>query len=148
MKLRKKMLVAFLVLSVAIGSAEMYKASNQQKNATEEKETTQTNINKQNKCRKAVKVRAKLTAYCPCRQCSEGWGYSTASGKRARANHTIAVDRRKIKLGTKVKIGGKTYVAEDVGGGVKGYHIDIFMKNHKQTQRFGVKYKTITIYKK
>lgn len=147
MRLRKKILVAVLALSVAIGSAEIYKASNQQKNATEEK-TTQNNINKQNKCRKAVKVRAKLTAYCPCIQCSEGYGYSTASGKRARVNHTIAVDRRKIRLGTKVKIGGKTYVAEDVGGGVKGYHIDIFMKSHRQTQRFGVKYKTITIYKK
>lgn len=147
MKLRKKILVAVLALSVAIGGAEMYKASNQ-KNATEEKETTQTNINKQNKCRKAVKVRAKLTAYCPCRQCSEGYGYNTASGKRARVNHTIAVDRRKIRLGTKVKIGGKTYVAEDVGGGVKGYHIDIFMKKHRQTQRFGVKYKNIIIYKK
>lgn len=146
MKLRKKIFVAVLALSVAIGSAEMFKASNQ-KNATEEK-TTQNNINKQSKCRKAVKVRAKLTAYCPCRQCSEGYGYNTASGKRARANHTIAVDRRKIKLGTKVKICGKTYVAEDVGGGVKGYHIDIFMKSHRQTTKFGVKYKTITIYKK
>lgn len=107
---------------------------------TEQTQKTQT---KHRKCRK---VRAKLTAYCPCRQCSEGWGYSTASGRRAKAGRTIAVDRRKIKLGTKVKIGSKTYTAEDVGGGVRGYHIDIFMKNHRQTQRFGIKYKTIFIY--
>ena len=38
-----------------------------------------------------------------------------------------------------VQINGKTYVAEDVGGGVKGKHIDVFFKSHKQTKRFGKK---------
>ena len=37
------------------------------------------------------------------------------------------------------RINGKTYVAEDVGGGVKGKHIDVFFKSHKQTKRFGKK---------
>ena len=81
----------------------------------------------------------KLTAYCGCRSCSGKWGTRTASGKKAKQGRTIAVDRRKIKLGTKVKINGKTYVAEDVGGGVKGNHIDVFFKSHKQTMRFGKK---------
>ena len=39
----------------------------------------------------------------------------------------------------KVKIKGKTYVAEDVGGGVKGKHIDVFFSSHKQTMKFGKK---------
>ena len=57
----------------------------------------------------------------------------------AKQGRTIAVDKRKIKLGSKVQINGKTYVAEDVGGGVKGKHIDVFFKSHKQTKRFGKK---------
>ena len=81
----------------------------------------------------------KLTAYCGCKSCSGKWGTRTASGRKAKQGRTIAVDKRKIKLGSKVKINGKTYVAEDVGGGVKGKHIDIFFKSHKQTMRFGKK---------
>lgn len=81
----------------------------------------------------------KLTAYCGCKKCSGKWGTRTASGKKAKQGRTIAVDKRKIKLVSKVQINGKTYVAEDVGGGVKGKHIDVFFKSHKQTKRFGKK---------
>ena len=81
----------------------------------------------------------KLTAYCGCKKCSGKWGTRTASGKKAKQGRTIAVDKRKIKLGSTVQINGKTYVAEDVGGGVKGTHIDVFFKSHKQTKRFGKK---------
>ena len=92
---------------------------------------------------KSIKVqylgKYKLTAYCGCKKCSGKWGTRTASGKKAKQGRTIAVDRRKIKLGTKVKIKGKTYVAEDVGGGVKGKHIDLFFSSHKQTMKFGKK---------
>ena len=84
-------------------------------------------------------IKYKLTAYCGCKKCSGKWGTRTASGKKAKQGRTIAVDRRKIKLGTKVKIKGKTYVAEDVGGGVKGKHIDVFFSSHKQTMKFGKK---------
>ena len=81
----------------------------------------------------------KLTAYCGCRKCSGKWGTRTASGKKAKQGRTIAVDKKKIKLGSKIKINGKTYVAEDVGSGAKGKHIDVFFKSHKQTMRFGKK---------
>ena len=81
----------------------------------------------------------KLTAYCGCKSCSGKWGTRTASGRKAKQGRTIAVDRRKIKLGSKVQINGKTYVAEDVGGGVKGNHIDVFFSSHKQTMKFGKK---------
>ena len=76
----------------------------------------------------------KLTAYCGCKKCSGKWGARTASGKKAKQGRTIAVDKRKIKLGSKVQINGKTYVAEDVGGGVKGKHIDIFYNTHSETR--------------
>ena len=80
----------------------------------------------------------KLTAYCGCKKCSGKWGTRTASGKKAKQGRTIAVDKRKIKLGSKVQINGKTYVAEDVGGGVKGKHIDIFYNTHSETKNHGV----------
>ena len=49
----------------------------------------------------------KLTAYCGCKKCSGKWGTRTASGKKAKQGRTIAVDKRKIKLGSKVQINGK-----------------------------------------
>lgn len=85
----------------------------------------------------------KITAYCPCNQCSEGYGRETATGAMARAKHTIAVDPKVIKYGTKVKIGSRTYTAEDCGGGVKGKHIDIYFNDHDAVERYGVKYKKV-----
>lgn len=81
----------------------------------------------------------KTTAYCPCYQCSEGWGRQTSSGALATANHTVAVDRRVIPMGTRLLINGKEYVAQDVGGGVKGNHIDIYFNTHGETREHGVR---------
>ncbi len=88
----------------------------------------------------------KLTAYCGCRACSGQWGNKTAMGTRAKADYTVAVDRNVISLGTKLKINGGTYVAEDVGGAVKGKHIDIYFKTHKAALKFGLK-KNQKVYK-
>lgn len=85
----------------------------------------------------------KVTAYCPCYKCSEGYGNNTATGVKARARHTIAVDPKVIKYGTKVVIDGVKYTAEDCGGGVKGRHIDIYFNTHAEVERYGVKYKKV-----
>lgn len=77
------------------------------------------------------------TGYCPCRKCSGGWGRQTSTGAIARPNHTVAVDPRVIPYGTKLMINGIIYTAEDMGGGVKGKHIDIFYETHAQAQRQG-----------
>ena len=88
----------------------------------------------------------KLTAYCPCEECSEGYGRKCAmQGKTACSEHTIAVDTSVINLGTKVKIGGKTYTAEDVGSAIKGDHIDIFFDTHTEVEEFGIQYKDVKI---
>lgn len=79
----------------------------------------------------------RTTGYCPCRQCSEGWGRRTCTGAIATAGHTIAVDPRVIPYGSKVMINGVVYTAEDRGGGVKGNHIDIFYDTHAQTRQHG-----------
>lgn len=89
----------------------------------------------------------KITAYCGCRSCSGGWGTRTASGRRAKAGRTISVDRRKIKLGSKVRIGGHLYRAEDVGDSVKGKHIDMYFSSHSQVRKFGKKYRKVYLVK-
>lgn len=74
----------------------------------------------------------KLTAYCPCRSCSAGYGFQTATGARAAEGTTIAVDPRVIPYHTKVYIEGVGYrIAQDCGGAVKQNRIDIFVANHR-----------------
>ena len=92
-------------------------------------------------------IRVRTTGYCNCGSCAGPWaGCRTASGKYPRANHTIAVDRRLIKLGTKVKIGRVTYVAEDVGSGIRGRSIDIYYSSHSRAHRHGVKWQLAKVY--
>lgn len=86
-----------------------------------------------------------ITAYCPCYECSEGWGRQTATGKTATAGRTIAVDPKVIPYGTEVLIDGKSYIAEDCGGGIKGNKIDLFFDTHEETVRWGRRTKEVTI---
>ena len=74
-----------------------------------------------------------LTGYDDCYQCQEEFAGTTALGIPPRANHTIAVDPSIIPLGSHVLINDIEYVAEDVGGGVKQNHIDIFVGSHAET---------------
>ena len=71
----------------------------------------------------------KLTAYCPCEECSEGWGRQTASGKTAEAGRTIAVDPDIIDIGSKVKIGNKIYIAERI----LQWHYKVYIRQKKRT---------------
>ncbi len=87
----------------------------------------------------------KATAYCSCERCcdkdpSDRWYGITASGKRAQWG-TVAVDRRVIKLGSKLRIEGypdTIFRAEDVGGAIKGNHIDVWFPSHSEALEFGV----------
>ena len=84
------------------------------------------------------------TAYCSCKKCcdkdpSNKWYGITASGRKARWG-TVAVDRRLIKLGSRLRIEGfpKTvFRADDVGGAIKGKHIDLWFPSHKKALEFG-----------
>ena len=87
----------------------------------------------------------RITHYCPCYECSEGWGSQTASGVKAKANRTIAVDPDVIPLGSEVKINGKVYIAEDVGGYIYNNRIDIYVDNHQETVEKGVKHYEVAI---
>jgi 3D (Asp-Asp-Asp) domain-containing protein len=71
-------------------------------------------------------------------------GNNTASGIYPKASHTIAVDRRLIPLGAKVRLRCPSmpeydgiYTAEDTGGDIKGKRIDIFTDTRGEAINFG-----------
>jgi len=92
------------------------------------------------KTKKQYLGKFKIVHYCSCRICcglySNG---TTASGKKAKAGRTIAVDTSVIPMGTKVKIKGyKNHrYAEDTGGGIKGHIIDVFCSSHLEALKRG-----------
>jgi 3D (Asp-Asp-Asp) domain-containing protein len=73
-----------------------------------------------------------ITHYCPCKSCCGKTDGITATGTVATADRTIAVDPSVIPYGAEVIIDGKTYVAEDAGGAIKGNRIDIFCESHSE----------------
>ena len=90
-----------------------------------------------------------ITHYCPCEQCcGVGGGRITASGTVPKAGRTVGVNPNLIPYGTKLRIGGKDgYVAEDTGGGIGTYHIDIFCNSHQEALNAGVVYKKVYVIK-
>lgn len=82
----------------------------------------------------------RITAYCPCRKCSGKWGYRTSSGARATEGRTIAVDPKTIPYGTKLKVNGHEYIAEDTGSAIRSNRLDIFFESHQQASNWGVQY--------
>jgi 3D (Asp-Asp-Asp) domain-containing protein len=89
----------------------------------------------------------KLTAYCACPQCCGDWSDGiTYTGTTATAGRTIAVDPTVIPLGSTVYINGDKYIAEDIGGAIKGHRIDIFHPTHIDALEFGVQYAEVLTY--
>lgn len=61
----------------------------------------------------------------------------TASGTKAEPG-TIAADTRRYPFGTIMYVPGYGYGrVEDRGGAIKGDHIDLFFKKHKQAVKWG-----------
>lgn len=85
------------------------------------------------------------TAYCACIKCCGKTDGITKSGTKATAGRTIAVDPTKIQLGSKVLIDGQEYIAEDVGGAIKGNRVDIFYDNHSDAIKYGRKTVNLTV---
>jgi 3D (Asp-Asp-Asp) domain-containing protein len=89
---------------------------------------------------------AKMTAY------ADGVGgipkgARTYSGTRTRWG-VVAVDPKVIPIGSTLLIegyDGVTFVAEDVGGGIKGESIDIWLPDAKEAKTYGTQYRRVTI---
>ena len=66
-------------------------------------------------------------------------GYSTTSTGQKPVWWTIAVDPKVIPYGTKVYIPqfGRTFIANNTGGAIKGNKIDIFMNSKKECYNWG-----------
>ncbi len=108
--------------------------------------------------RNATKPRRELftvTAYCPCRKCCGVWSGDgkTASGRSIRYNggRFVAADTRVLPFFTKVSVrgyaGGRAVPVIDRGRGVRGRHIDLFFRSHRQAKRWGSRKMWITIYR-
>lgn len=90
----------------------------------------------------------KLTAYCPCAKCCGEWADGiTYTGTEATAGRTVAVDPKVIPLGSTVYINGSAYVAEDIGGAIKGNRIDVYFSDHQTALQFGVQHAEVEIQK-
>lgn len=99
----------------------------------------------------------KITAYCSCVRCCSIWAKNrpldengkeivyTASGERAEAGKTIAVDTSVIPFGTEVRIGDTVYTAQDTGSAVKGNVIDIYFDSHEDAVKHGAKYLEVEV---
>ena len=96
----------------------------------------------------SVEMEMIITAYCPCEICCGEYALNrpkdengndiiyTASGNIAKSGVTIAVDPDVIPYGSKVIIDGKTYIAEDCGGAIKGNRIDVYFDTHQKALDF------------
>lgn len=94
----------------------------------------------------------KVTAYCSCKKCCGAWAENrpngvvyTASGEKAEAGKTIAVDTSVIPFGTEVKIGDVIYTAQDTGSAVKGNVIDVYYDSHEEALNHGAKYQEVEV---
>ena len=94
----------------------------------------------------------KLTAYCSCEKCCDGWARNRpidkdgneivygSIGEELIEGMSIAVDPKVIPYGTKVIINDNTYVAQDTGGAIKGNRIDVYHNDHQKAREFAVQY--------
>ena len=88
-----------------------------------------------------------LTGYCPCAICCGKWSNPsnpiTASGTTPAAGRTVAADTSRYPFGTKLMINGQIYTVEDVGGAIKGNHIDIYFNTHEEARAFAKQYGSV-----
>lgn len=77
------------------------------------------------------------TAYCPCVKCCGKSDGITATGVKAKANHTIAADPKILPYGTEILCGMGEFVVEDCGGSIEGNRVDFFFDTHEEAVKFG-----------
>ena len=81
-----------------------------------------------------------ITFYCggPCCVGLNAQHGLTKSGARPAEGWTVAADTRIFPIGTRLWIEGLgERVVEDVGSGVRGPHIDVYVNDHKRAQQLG-----------
>lgn len=84
-----------------------------------------------------------ITGYCACIKCCGKTDGITATGVKATANHTIAVDPKLISYGSILVIDGIEYRAEDCGGAIKGNKLDIYFDTHDEARQYAKQLKKV-----
>ena len=84
-------------------------------------------------------------AYDACTDCCGKTDGITKTGTKATAGRTVAVDPEVIPLGSTLLIDGQEYIAEDIGGAIKGNKIDIFHNSHAEALEYGKQIHTVQI---
>ena len=91
-----------------------------------------------------------VTHYCGCSICCGKWSSGSeleaygCKGDKLTPYTSIAADPEVIPYGTICwDEDGNQYIVQDVGGGIKGYHIDLFVGNHEVAKKLGKTYKTL-----
>jgi uncharacterized protein YabE (DUF348 family) len=121
---------------VAVGT--LYSTSYCSDNEDSENESTASDLVAPNGMSCSKVITCKATAY------HESEGSLTKSGTLSRVG-AIAVDPSVIPLGTKLYVEGYGYcVAEDTGGLIKGYRIDVYFNSDEECINWGVK--NVTVY--
>lgn len=103
------------------------------------------------------RIKVKVTAYCPCEICCGRFADGKTFTERDADKAGVAVDPNVFPLGSRFDIpgynrgtnkNGSWILADDIGAGVQGYHIDIRFKTHEEAVKWGVKYLTVRIWTK
>lgn len=104
------------------------------------KKSTVTKNKKTTTTKKGKYITFNVSFYCPCRKCCGNYANGiTASGKYAKANHTIAAPKG-YSFGTKIYLEGMgTYTVEDRGGAIYGNRIDVYVNSHSEALKLGRK---------
>ena len=92
-----------------------------------------------------------ITYYCPCSICNGPWGPYDRFGNPL-VNGSAAVDPNVFNFGDVFEVeesyGMRTCVARDVGGAIKGSHIDVFVDvDHYTCENMGCSRKPVYMYK-
>ena len=82
------------------------------------------------------------TGYCPCELCCYPWNNNLTYTGDIAGRGCIAIDpeARILKLGQKLFIKGYGYgIANDIGGAIKGWEIDLCFDTHEEALEWGRK---------
>ena len=95
-------------------------------------------------------ITVKATSYCQCSVCCGSFADGKTATMRDASLPGVAVDKKLIPLGSRLDIPGygNWQLADDVGGKVRGHHIDVRFNDHQKALKWGVKTLKIRVWRK
>lgn len=134
-----KTYIAFWIIAIACGCIAIVTLKNHEEAIVHRAEVLRELQKEQTNFPAKYVGEFKFTHYCSCKICTnKAKPGNTKTGHRPRQGRTIAVDPKIIPLHSVVYIEGQGYfVAEDIGGAIKGKKIDIYVDNHNEALKLG-----------